>query len=139
MSNKPEPKEEEKEKSRERKRIANQRHSYPPNLVSNDTMSFDLDAWAKIVKCIGQIVNKYTGKGQTFRNFIRSFECITEPMSEGMYNQLIWRFIDAKQKEKVAVEQIEDKESETFLAQLFLAYELCPPTQSAINKKNRKT
>ena len=82
MSNKPEPKEEEKENSRERKRIANQRHSYPPNLVSNDTMSFDLDAWEKIVKCIGQIVNKYTGKGQTFGNFIQSFECIIEPMSE---------------------------------------------------------
>ena len=25
--------------------------------------------------------------------------------------------------------------TETFLAQLFLAYELCPPTQTAINKK----
>ncbi len=79
-------KNEEKQRTWERKRFANQRHGYPPNLVSNDTMTFDLEALDKIGKCIGQIVNKYTGRGQTFRNFIQSFECITEPMSEEMYN-----------------------------------------------------
>ncbi len=138
MSNKPEPKEEEKENSRKRKRFANQRHSCPPNLVSNDTMSFDHDAWKEMVECLGLMVNKYTGKGQTFGNFIRGFEFITEPMSEAMYNRTIWHFIDKKQKERISIEDIEEIDSGLFLAQLFLVYEPHPPTKSAIRKKLEK-
>jgi len=63
-------------------------------------MSFDHDAWEKMVECLGLMVNKYTGKGQTFDNFIRGFEFITEPMSEAMYNQTIWHFIDENKKKE---------------------------------------
>ena len=38
-------------------------------VITEDTMPFDHDTWAKIVKYMGLKVNKYTGKGQTLRNF----------------------------------------------------------------------
>ncbi len=120
---------EDKQKTWERKIFANKRHGYPPNLVSNDTMTFDPEALQKIEKYIGLIVDKYTGKGQAFRQFIRDFECITEPISEGMNNHLIWHFIDAKRKRKVQIINLKEMKTETFLS-----YELCPPTQSAIIK-----
>ena len=131
-------KNEEKQRTGEKKRFADQRYVYPPNLVSNDTMPFNLNAWAKIVKYMGLKVNKYTGKGQTLRNFIRNFEDITEPISESMYNQTIWHFIDEKQKERISIEDIGEIDSRTFLAQLFLVYEFCPPTKTAIRKKLEK-
>ena len=36
-------------------------------------MTFDLEALQKIEKYVGLIVNKYTGKGQTFCQFIKDF------------------------------------------------------------------
>ena len=131
-------KNEEKQRTGEKKRFADQRYVYPPNLVSNDTMPFNLNAWAKIVKYMGLKVNKYTGRGQTLRNFIRNFEDITEPISESMYNQTIWHFIDEKQKERISINDITEIDSKTFLAQLFLVYEFCPPTKTAIRKKLEK-
>jgi len=126
---------EDKQKTSEREIFANKRHSYPLQLVSNETMTFDPETLLKMEKYVGLIVNKYTGKGQPFRQFIKDFECIAEPISEGMYYHLIWHFIDAKEKEKVQIINLKEIKTETFLAQLFLAYELCPPTQTAINKK----
>jgi len=52
-----------------------------------------------------------------------------------MYNPLIWHFIDAKEKEKVQIINLKEIKTEIFLAELFLAYKLCPPTLVAFNKK----
>ena len=58
---------EHKQKASETEIFTNKRHSYPFQLVSNDTMTFDPETLLKMEKYVGLIVNKYTGKGQLFR------------------------------------------------------------------------